>query len=73
MKTFILDNLIEKHISPNESVYTCLGNVEVEDMFLMDTAWFADNFPTSLKLREILSAYEYLNEIQVAVESSVAL
>jgi hypothetical protein len=71
MKSFIVEYLQEKHISPTESVFTCLGNVEVDENFLADIAWFSEYFPKSVELREIVEAYHFIVESQQTMENPI--
>lgn len=64
MKTFMIESLQEKVISSEAPVDICLENMEVDDMLLADTQWFLDTFPSSLKMSEIVEAYNLIKNFQ---------
>jgi hypothetical protein len=64
MKSFIMESLQEKVIAANTPVDVCLENMEVDDVLLADTQWYLDTFPSSLRMSEIVEAYNLIKNFQ---------
>lgn len=66
MKSFIVNSLIENVIAPDTAAFICLENLECDSSLLGELPWFTENFPSSVKMSEIVNAYEILKNNQLS-------
>lgn len=44
----------------DQSIKTTVGYLDVGDVYMIDLPWFAQNFPESLQMRNMMAAYDVL-------------